>query len=242
MINSYNFSQRLNLGYNIELDSYNINNLISKITMKSNYNLRIENRDTNNIFREMAMNYARLIGQYKFKYQVVFLALFEKMNDFGYIENKTEMYISLKINHTITKSDLDNLTTNSQVESHIGNQQMKGSGWIFNILNSMAICFYKTSEMNGSSYVKIPLKSQEILNIKNKDKYCFLWSILAHLHPCSNGHPGRNSKYAEYFNELNIDGFDLTDGSKTSDVKGFETTNKLSINVFELKFYLEGAN
>ena len=188
------------------------------------------------------MIYSRLIGQYKFHYQVVFSALIEKMNEFGYIENKIEMYISLKINHTLTKSDLDNLTINSQVESQIENQQMKESGWILDKLNSMTIYFYKTSELNGSSYVKKPLKNQALINIQNKDKYCFLWSILAHLHPCSNGHPERTSSNAEYSNELNIDGYDFTDGFKTSDAKRFETTNKLSIKIFELIFYLEGEN
>ena len=128
MINPYYFSQRLNVGYNIELDSHNINHLNSKITIRSKYNLRIENRDINNIFKEMALIYARLIGQYKFKYQVVFSALFEKMNEFGYIENKTEMYISLKLNHVLTLSNLDNLTINSEVESQIENKQMKESG------------------------------------------------------------------------------------------------------------------
>ena len=187
----------------------------------------------------MAMIYARLIGQYKFKYQVVFSALFEKMNEFGYIENKTDMYISLKLNHVLTLSYLDNLTINSQVESQIENKQMIESGWVFDKLVSMTIYFYKTNELNGSSYVKIPLKSQALLNIQNKDKLSFLWSILAHLHPCKNGHPERTSSYVEYFNELNIDEFEFTNGFKTSDVKSFETANSLSINIFELKFYLE---
>ena len=74
------------------------------------------------VFREMAMIYARLIGQYKFEYHFVISALFENLNEFGYIENKTEMYITLKINHTLTKSDLDNLKINSQLESQIENQ------------------------------------------------------------------------------------------------------------------------
>ena len=187
----------------------------------------------------MALIYARLIGQHKFKYQVVFSALFEKMNEFGYIENKTEMYISLKLNHVLTSNDLDNLTINSQVESQIENKQMKESGWVFDKLVSMTIYFYKTNELNGSSYIKLPLKTQALLNIQNKDKLCFLWSILAHLHPCKNGHPERTSSYVEYFNELNIDEFDFTNGFKTSDVKRFETANNLSINIFELKFYLE---
>ena len=127
MINPDYFSQRLNLGYKFELESHNKNHLNSKITMQTKFDLRIENRDINKIFKEMALIYARLIGQYKFKYQVVFSALFEKMNEFGYIENKTDMYISLKLNHVLTLSDLDNLTINSQVESQIEKKQMKES-------------------------------------------------------------------------------------------------------------------
>ena len=33
------------------------------------------------------------------------------------------------------------------------------------------------------SYVKLPLRSNAILNIQNDDKYCFIWSILAHMFP-----------------------------------------------------------
>ena len=40
--------------------------------------------------------------------------------------------------------------------------------------------------MNGLSYVRFPVRSSAILNIENNDKYCFLWSILAKLHPCNN--------------------------------------------------------
>ena len=47
----------------------------------------------------------------------------------------------------------------------------------------MTIYFYKTQELNGSNYVKIPIRSNAILNIQNDDKYCFIWSILAHLYP-----------------------------------------------------------
>ena len=47
--------------------------------------------------------------------------------------------------------------------------------------------------MNGSSYVKIPLRSNAILNIENNVNYCFMWSILASLHPCNNNNPNRRS-------------------------------------------------
>ena len=54
---------------------------------------------------------------------------------------------------------------------------MKESGWIFDKINSMKISFYKTTELDGTSYVKIPLRSSAILNIQNNVKYCFIWSI-----------------------------------------------------------------
>ena len=50
---------------------------------------------------------------------------------------------------------------------------MKESGWNFQRINTMSISFYK-SELNGSSYVKILLRSSASVNIKNDGKYCFI--------------------------------------------------------------------
>ena len=85
--------------------------------------------------------------------------------------------------------------------------------------------------MIGSNLVKIPLRLNAILNVENNDKYCFLWSILAYLHP------DKVSNYKQYFNELNISGFDFTNGFKCSDVHKFIQLNNLSVNIFELNFY-----
>ena len=73
--------------------------------------------------------------------------------------------------------------------------------------------------------------------MKKNDKYCFIWSILASLHPCNNNHPNRVSNYKQNFDELNIRVFDFTNGFKCSDVHKFEKLNNLSINIFELNFY-----
>ena len=81
------------------------------------------------------------------------------------------------------------------------------------------------------------MRSSAILNIQNNDKYCFIWSILASLHPCENDHPNRVSNYNQCFNELNIDGFDFTNGFKCIDVPRFSEINNLSINLNELNFY-----
>ena len=91
--------------------------------------------------------------------------------------------------------------------------------------------------MNGSNFVKIRLRSNAILIIENSDKYCFLWSILAYLYPFSKNQPHRVSNYRQYFNELNIDGFDFTSGFKCNGVHKFNELNNFSVNIFELSFY-----
>ena len=103
----------------------------------------------------------------------------------------------------------------------------------------MKISFYKTGELNGSSYVKNPLISNAILNIQKNDKNCFLWSISASLHPCENDHPNRVSNFPsnQNFIELNIDAFDFTNGFKCSDMHRFEKLKNLSIKIYELNFY-----
>ena len=94
---------------------------------------------------------------------------------------------------------------------------MRDSGWNFQRVNSMTISFYNTGNMDVSSYIKIPLRSTAILNIKNEDKYCFLWSILAKLYPYENN-SNIVSSYRNYFNELNIEGFDFSNGFKCGEV------------------------
>ena len=114
---------------------------------------------------------------------------------------------------------------------------MKDSGWRFDKINSMTVFFYQTGVMSGSDCIKIPLRSNVILNTENNDKYCFLWSILAYLHLCNNNHPNRVSNYRQYFIELNIQGFDFSNGFRRTDVHRFNELNDLSVNIFELNFY-----
>ena len=187
--------------------------------------------------KELALIYARLINQYKFKYQTVFSARFDKQDEDNQLLDETELFINLNINHNLTGSDLDKIDVISPLEYQKQQQERRDSGWRFDKINSMTVYFYKTNELNGSNYVKIPLRSNAILIIENNDKYCFLWSILAYLHPCNNTHPNRVSNYRQNFKELNINGFDFAKGFKCSDVHKFNELNNLSGNIFELKFY-----
>ena len=143
----------------------------------------------------------------------------------------------MNYNHNLTETDINKINVLSPLEYQKQQQEMKDSGWRFNKIKYMTVYFYKTNELNGLKYIKTPLRSNAFLSIENNDKYRFLWSILAYLHPCNNKHPNRVSNYRQYFNELNIQGFDFSKGFRCSDVHKFNEMNNLSVNIFELNFH-----
>ena len=140
------------------------------------------------------------------------------------------MSINLTKINNITQSEIDNVIVQWDLESRIQNLEMKVSGWVLQRVNSMTISYCNTGNVDRSSYVRVPLRSSAIINIKNYDKYCFLWSILAKLHPCENN-SNIVSSYRKYFNELIIEGFDFTDGFRCGDLYRLEKLNNLSINI-----------
>ena len=233
--------ENLKNGFKINLESHNIGHANSILTITPNFpDFGIEFRYISNIIKELSVTYSRLINQYKFKYHTIFSWSFYKINEEDQRNNEIESYINLKINKNLTESDIDIIDVRSQLEHQIQIQETKESGWIFDKINSMKISFYKTTELNATSYVKIPFRSNAILNIQNNDKYCFIWSILASLHPCENTHPSRVNDYIQFFNELNFQSFDFTNGFKCSDVHKFNELNNLSVNIYELNFYQDG--
>ena len=215
-----------------------MNHAISKLTIIPNFpEFGIETRYNNEIMKEFSVIYARLINQYNFRYQTVFSTRFDKQDEDNQVREETELFINLNNNHNITQTDIDNIDVKSPLEHQIQQEELKDSGWRFDKINSMTVHFYKTGELNGSNYVKIPLRSNAILNIENNDTYCFLWSILGYLYPCNNNHPNRVSDYKPYFNELNIQCFDFTNGFKCSNVHKINELNNLYVNIFEIIFY-----
>ena len=62
--------------------------------------------------------------------------------------------------------------------------------------------------MRASNYLSLPKElkaTRGCLSIQNIDGKCFLWSILASLHPVQHkNHPGRVANYQEYENKSNM--------------------------------------
>ena len=166
----------LDIAYDITVDRHHKKDLNSQITITSKFDniIGIEMYHINDIFKEMAHIYAKFKNQYKCKYQLSFMLLFNKFEEDGDIRRETEMTITLNMIINLTQSEIDNVNIQWEVEARKQNLEIKESGWNFQKINSMTISFYSTGNMDGSSYVKVPIRSSAILNIKNNDNYCFL--------------------------------------------------------------------
>jgi hypothetical protein len=90
----------------------------------------------------------------------------------------------------------------------------------------------KYTPLKGSSYIPLPKKlktKKAIITVKNTDNKCFMWSILAALHPAAQ-HVDRQPHYMQFENELDFSGIEFP---VTIDKIGkFESQNNISVNVF----------
>ena len=168
MINPHYFTdENLKIGFKINLESHNVNHANSLLNINPNFPHKgIETRYINKILKKRATSYATLINQYKFKCHILFSASFHKIREEDQRIDEIEMFINLNINNNLTETDIINIDVKSQLQHQIQVQETKESGWIFDEINSMRIRFYKTGELDGSSYVKIPLGSIALMNKK----------------------------------------------------------------------------
>ncbi|GBM09975.1 hypothetical protein AVEN_164114-1 [Araneus ventricosus] len=61
-----------------------------------------------------------------------------------------------------------------------------GSGWVFDSVIHMELKTATYHPLAPSSYIPLPSKlaaKKALINIKNTDQKCFIWSVLAALHP-----------------------------------------------------------
>ena len=89
----------LQIGFIFTLASHHINHANSKINVKPNYpEFGNEVCYINKIIKELSGIYARTINQYKFRYQTVFSARFDKQDDDNQVLDETELFNNLNIN------------------------------------------------------------------------------------------------------------------------------------------------
>ena len=114
-----------------------------------------------------------------------------------------------------------------------------GSGWTVDKLLHLDININRYSPIRGSSYIATPQRLVDnhfLLNIKNNDQLCFLYSVLASTNNemLSNGrHMNKSFIYEPLMHQLDYKGFSFP--MAVGDIPKFEKRNDLCINVFGYK-------
>ena len=119
----------------------------------------------------------------------------------------------------------------ADIHRKIQNFTHLGSGWVVERVEHVDLYVSKYRPIRGNTFSKLPkdLASRKaIVNVQNKDNRCFMWSVLAALHPVEHNRD-RVSKYKEHMDKLDFTGIDFP--MALSDIPKFEQLNKLGINV-----------
>ena len=113
-------------------------------------------------------------------------------------------------------------------------EQAEGSGWIFIEVIRLILKIDKWDPLKASSYIDLPpeLKNKKaLINMKNTDNKCFLWSVLRALNPKDKNAERIDKDLKSKENTLNMEGIDYPVNIK-GHIKRFEKQNPdISVSV-----------
>ena len=115
-------------------------------------------------------------------------------------EHTTEPYFKSVTNRLLTPNELLNHDLNEAFQKVVGSLEKyihESSGWRLKMVLNVQVHTIDYSPLSASSFIELPrtLKcTQYILNIKNENDKCFLYCVLAKLHP-NVAFPDRASSY-----------------------------------------------
>ena len=99
-------------------------------------------------------------------------------------------------------------STYENLLSAIEDFQQHGSRWVLDKLVALDLHLLEFDPLQATLYIPLPTCIQNrraVINIKNKDEKCFLWSVIAGLYGGSHAiNHERVSQYFEYEKEFNL--------------------------------------
>ena len=157
--------------------------------------------------------------------------LFQRDNEDGSVSRVPGYFRTLpEIIHGEQQLDVNKIinSLNQQIDAF----NRRGSGFTVDRIMYFFLCCSPFRPLQPSSYIPTPpflRKKHCLVNPRNTDNMCLLWSVLAALHPPSSN-PDKVQHYKRYLHTLNIDG--LTFPVETKQLPLFEKLNpSISLNV-----------
>ena len=97
------------------------------------------------------------------------------------------------------------------VAEHMTIFAQAGSGWTLEQNQALILEMTDYQPIGGTSYIELPkdiYDTKSIVNVKNEDQKCFMWSVLSALHPAEHN-PQRVIHYEPFEDELNFTGIEF---------------------------------
>ncbi|XP_046750612.1 uncharacterized protein LOC124413870 [Diprion similis] len=122
-----------------------------------------------------------------------------------------------------------------KVMAKVKDFQEKDSGWSLTEIINLTVNINKYVPLRGGMFTYTPLPKdiqdkKAVVNIRNSDSYCFLWSVTVALFPANNKNPNEVSSYPHFSSVLRYDGLNFP--MSLDQIPKFEKLNDLSINVY----------
>ena len=169
---------------------------------------------------------------HQFKYQMRLKISFFKP---AHPETTADAYFAHHQSMVLVAGDVANgVQANfAEIVVNVEGFKQRGSGWVVKSVDYMDIHIARYQPLQASSHIPLPsclANCKAIINPQNyDDNLCFLYCILAALHPNTKD-PARVSKWKNKIGMLKTDG--LSFPIQISQIAIFESANKMSINVY----------
>ena len=148
----------------------------------------------------------------------------------------TEPHFRSLCTKTVNQHELENQLEEAKqkITQSLVLVQKEGSGWVLDEILHLDLSIAQYTPVKGSSYVPLASKlknKKAIINVKNPDNKCFMWSVLAGIHEVPlHSHPERIHHYQQFQDELDFSGIQFP--VAVDKIGKFERQNNISVNVF----------
>lgn len=130
--------------------------------------------------------------------------------------------------------NLDNINSAIQELYDNFNQVSEKSYTVFKDIETFYVLINNTKSLTGKSYIPLPsiiTNKKAVINIKNEDCNCFLYSVLCgYLNIYEKEHPERVTHYKGFLDKLKYDANEMP--MKIDKISYFEKRNNIQINLF----------
>ena len=150
----------------------------------------------------------------------------------GELEERVPAFFASRVFDVDSTRHLDINELIANLVSKVDNWNGRGSWYSVDHIMRFMIITTNHRPLCGSTYIPTPqwlANKNAVINVKNKDNRCFVWTILSAMHPGAHN-SDMMSCYQKYDSEVNTSG--LTFPLDVRDVPKFEALNPtISVNV-----------